>query len=320
MRQDSRGFLFVLFILAGLSIPVDAFAFVCGNTGTVYVDVSPTVFRNKIDTFATKPGAALINYGAGGISTAQSGVPAAPAGSGYYCALSYSYGDRVAVTAISEIHQAITSVDYTSSINIASTGISGSSSANYTFNTVSAGSGACLLCGSTSNTNWYRVNTPKITVTLTRTASWVAKPLLNGDTLLKLTVRRTDQSSSIGTIVFRMSGDVAYPTCEIKNFDKNVTLPEVKRTDLVSYGTGRYPGVTKEFNINLECENSPKVNVTFDGDKMPGVASEDVLVNKLTGNDNVGVQILYGSNPLKIGEKVTVLNAAGTNESLKFNA
>ena len=110
------------------------------------------------------------------------------------------------------------------------------------------------------------------------------------------------------------------PTCDVKNFDSNVPLPDIKRTDLENHGAGRYTGVTKEFNISLACEYQPKVSVKFDGDKMPGVTSEDVLVNKLSGNENVGVQIVYNSNPLKIGSNVAVINSAGANEALKFNA
>lgn len=110
------------------------------------------------------------------------------------------------------------------------------------------------------------------------------------------------------------------PTCDVKNFDSNVPLPDIKRTDLENHGAGRYTGVTKEFNINLACEYKPKVSVKFDGEKMPGVTSEDVLVNKLSGNDNVGVQIVYNSNPLKIGSNVAVINSAEASETLKFNA
>ncbi|MGY6027357.1 Fimbrial-type adhesion domain-containing protein [Phytobacter sp. AG2a] len=128
--------------------------------------------------------------------------------------------------------------------------------------------------------------------------------------------------STLLPLYFRFNGSVTpvVPTCDVKNFDNTVTLPEVKRADLISQGSGRYNGVTKEFTINLACENTPKVSVKFDGDKLPGITSEDVLVNKLTGNDNVGVQILYNSNPLKISEKVAVLSSAGASEALKFNA
>ncbi len=164
-----------------------------------------------------------------------------------------------------------------------------------------------------------------VSVRLLRNNTAVYTPIPSNALIATVVLRQYDQNgraSGKATLYFRFNGAVTpvVPTCDIINFDKNVTLPDVKRTDLVNHGTGRYTGATKEFNINLACEYQPKVNVTFDGDKMPGVASEDVLVNKLTGNDNVGVQILYGSNPLKIGEKVTVLSAAGTNESLKFNA
>jgi hypothetical protein len=73
------------------------------------------------------------------------------------------------------------------------------------------------------------------------------------------------------TLYFKFDGAVTpiIPTCDITNFDNNVTLPDVRRADLVNHGAGRYTGVTKEFNINLACENTPKVTVKFNGDKCP---------------------------------------------------
>jgi type 1 fimbria pilin len=114
-------------------------------------------------------------------------------------------------------------------------------------------------------------------------------------------------------------------TCNVASFDHPVTLPEIRHADLARFGPGRYSGVTKAFNINLQCEHTPEVSVVFEGTKMPGVASEDVLANQSTGNDNVGIQLLFNNTPLKIGSavagsKVKVLNAAGANEALKFNA
>jgi type 1 fimbria pilin len=126
----------------------------------------------------------------------------------------------------------------------------------------------------------------------------------------------------VATLYFKFDGAVTpiIPTCDITNFDNNVTLPDVRRADLVRHGAGRYTGVTKEFNINLACENMPKVTVKFNGDKMPGIASEDVLVNKLSGNDNIGIQLVHNNNAMKIGENIELLSAAADSENLKFNA
>jgi hypothetical protein len=53
---------------------------------------------------------------------------------------------------------------------------------------------------------------------------------------------------------------------------------------------------------------------------MPGIASEDVLVNKLSGNDNIGIQLVHNNNAMKIGENIELLSAAADSENLKFNA
>ncbi|QOV68613.1 fimbrial protein [Citrobacter sp. BDA59-3] len=185
--------------------------------------------------------------------------------------------------------------------------------------------GSCSTNGSTSTAVNNRATQP-VFIRLKRNTLNSYDAIPNGANIATVKLQQYGGGGSVrgaaAYLYFKFDGAVTpvVPTCDVKNFDNNVTLPKVKRTDLVSHGSGRYTGATKEFNINLACENTPKVNVTFSGDKMSGVASEDVLVNKLSGNDNVGVQILYGSNPLKIGEKVAVLSAAGSNELLKFNA
>lgn len=199
--------------------------------------------------------------------------------------------------------------------------------------TASDAVGKCIWvdanCTITYSHGWYsNISTQPVSVRLVRNSSMAYSTIPAGTLIASMTLLHYSSSypngfiDGAGSFYFKFDGDVTpiVPTCDVKNFDKNVTLPDVKRTDLVNHGTGRYTSATKEFNINLECENSPKVSVIFDGDKMSGVASEDVLVNKLTGNENIGVQILYNSNPLKIGEKVAVLSSAGANEALKFNA
>lgn len=110
------------------------------------------------------------------------------------------------------------------------------------------------------------------------------------------------------------------PTCNVKDFDKTLMLPPVNRDDISSHGVGRYSGATKEFDITLECSDKPKISVKFDGDKMTGIASDEVLANKATGNDNVGIQILHKDNPIKFGTAFEILTSTQKNESLKFNA
>ncbi|MBY6258383.1 hypothetical protein K3G69_17960 [Phytobacter diazotrophicus] len=171
-------------------------------------------------------------------------------------------------------------------------------------------------------------STLPVSVRLLRNSTAAYDPIPAGTNIATITLLHYSSiypsgwTSSPATLYFRFDGAVTpiIPTCDITNFDNNVTLPDVRRADLVRHGAGRYTGVTKEFNINLACENKPKVSVKFNGDKMPGIASEDVLVNKLSGNDNIGIQLVHNNNAMKIGENIELLSAAADSENLKFNA
>ena len=185
----------------------------------------------------------------------------------------------------------------------------------------------CSINGSTSTPVNNRA-TQAISVRLLRNSTAAYDPIPAGTDIATITLWHYSSFYSSGrtfnaaTLYFKFDGAVTpiIPTCDITNFDNNVTLPDVRRADLVNHGAGRYTGVTKEFNINLACENTPKVSVKFNGDKMPGIASEDVLVNKLSGNDNIGIQLAHNNNAMKIGQNIELLSAAADSENLKFNA
>lgn len=226
--------------------------------------------------------------------------------------------DLVKIQSVS-VGSAFTSQDFTVQIGIAGTWTDAASSA-----------GRCVWynnCDTSQSGSKNGDFTRAVTVRLKRTSTAAYTTIPSGTTIAVVQLRQYSRSTSGNNgsgavLTFKLNGDLTpiTPTCNVKDFDKTVTLPSVMRPDLVSHGVGRYTGATKEFTISLECEHSPKVSVKFDGDKMPGITSEDVLVNKSSGNDNVGIQILYSANPLKIGEKVAVLSSADDSEALKFNA
>ncbi|QJF15653.1 type 1 fimbrial protein [Phytobacter diazotrophicus] len=185
----------------------------------------------------------------------------------------------------------------------------------------------CSTNGSTSTEAKNKPTVP-VSVRLLRNSTAAYDPIPAGTDIATITLWHyssfypSGRTFNAATLYFKFDGAVTpiIPTCDITNFDNNVTLPDVRRADLVNHGTGRYTGVTKEFNINLACENTPRVTVRFNGDKMSGVASEDVLMNKLSGNDNIGIQLFYKSNAMKIGENIELVSAAADSENLKFNA
>ncbi len=241
----------------------------------------------------------------GGASVKANGLPTS------------EYQDTVRISSVT-VSPAISDREFTVQVGI-----------NNSWTNASSSNGRCVYyttsCNISQNESKNEPTVP-VSVKLKRNSTNAYTPIPDGTLIATVKLTQYSRFATGGgpsaTLYFYTFGEVTpiIPTCEVKNFDNKVTLPDVRRADLVSHGTGRYAGATKEFTINLACKYQPKVNVTFDGDKMPGIASEDVLVNKLTGNDNVGVQILYGSNPLKIGAKVALLSAARASESLKFKA
>ena len=123
------------------------------------------------------------------------------------------------------------------------------------------------------------------------------------------------------TWIFILKDDLVPPdyTCNITQYDKSVTLPNVSRTALQSHGNGRYPDVKKEFQFALNCDASTAVSVTFEGDVLNG--TDNVLKNAYSGNDNIGVQMLFSDNtPVKLETKYPVISSAQENEILKLNA
>lgn len=123
------------------------------------------------------------------------------------------------------------------------------------------------------------------------------------------------------TWVFVLNKDLVIPsyTCAITQFDKSVSLPEVTRAEISAHGAGRYPNVKKEFKFDLACEPQTAVSVTFGGTALIG--TDSVLKNTLTGNGNIGVQMVFSDDtPVKLDTKYPVTASAQGNETLKLNA
>ncbi|MGK9174908.1 fimbrial protein [Yokenella regensburgei] len=114
---------------------------------------------------------------------------------------------------------------------------------------------------------------------------------------------------------------VVNPTCDVTGYDELVTLPSVMRSDIQSQGPGRYSAAQKDFSIKLQCTDKPKVSIKFKGDPMSGVATNDVLTNSDTANNNIGIQMVYNNNAVKVDETIMqVSSAAAASEELKFKA
>lgn len=98
-----------------------------------------------------------------------------------------------------------------------------------------------------------------------------------------------------------------------------VTLPPVDAAALRYGGGGRYSGAKKAFYITLECEPETLVSVTYSGSTMSG--RNDVLLNTTPGNNNVGIQVFYGSNVLTFnGPDTPFIASALSTQTLAYDA
>ncbi|RDT53777.1 type 1 fimbrial protein [Escherichia coli] len=162
-----------------------------------------------------------------------------------------------------------------------------------------------------------------IQMRLRRTSTATYLPIASNTIAGSVTLKQEGSSKASKTISFIFNGPVApaLTTCSVvDDYDKKILLPAVKRTTLMNLTPpARYSGITKEFELNLNCDLQTNVSVIFDGTKMTGIATDDVLANLFSGNDNVGIQLYYKNNPVKIGTKFTVTASSQAAETLKFN-
>jgi hypothetical protein len=121
------------------------------------------------------------------------------------------------------------------------------------------------------------------------------------------------------TWIFTLKNSLVIPayTCTINNPNLTVNLPSVKKTDLQNNGVGRYPAATP-FNLNLTCDPDTTVSVKFDGTSIAG--KDNILANTSTGNDAVGIQMVFNGNPITLGQTLQVINNSQAQETLSFNA
>lgn len=200
---------------------------------------------------------------------------------------------------------------------------------------------ACLWPSSNTNYNCSptvgsgtKHNMRYVSVRLKRTSAATFATIPSGTTIATIDIWQRSNGTWSNTggwasvrLTIKLSGDLksVVPTCDVKDYDNAVTLPTVKSADLKAIGSGRYTAVKKPFTFAMECEYSPKVNITFTGTTMPGT-NDEVLANTLPGNDNVGLQLEYvnayngDKTVVKAGTEMNLLSVADTNETLNFNA
>lgn len=198
---------------------------------------------------------------------------------------------------------------------------------NQSWRTIDQSIGNCVWIdeGCSSNRSGSVDNYPTLPVSVrlvrNSTDAYAAIPAGTGIATVNLRHYSRTQPNGYETarLHFLLNGSVTpiVPTCSVSSYDNSVTLPEVPRKDIIKY-SWRYQAVSKEFAINLACENAPDVSVTFNGTKMDG--ADHALKNLNSGNPNVGIQIMYGDTPLEIGAALKVASSAANSVTLKFKA
>lgn len=194
------------------------------------------------------------------------------------------------------------------------------------------GNNTSYNCTAASSTN--SGGTRSVKIRLRRSTNGTFTTIPSGTTIATIVSYQRSNGTWSGsggwakiTLTYKLNGDLnsVVPTCEVKDFDGTVQLPVVQSVDLIDHGIGRYATVKKPLKIALECEDDPKVNVTFNGTTMAGT-NDEVLANLETGNTNVGIQLEYVDSysttkkTVKSGTAFQVLESAMSNETLNFNA
>lgn len=121
------------------------------------------------------------------------------------------------------------------------------------------------------------------------------------------------------TWIFTLRNPLVIPaySCSVNNPNQTVNLPRVNKTDIQSNGIGKYPEATL-FKINLTCDPQTTVSVKFDGAAMEG--KDDVLANTSSGNDSIGVQMLFNEDPITLGQNMRVIENSQEQETLALEA
>lgn len=186
---------------------------------------------------------------------------------------------------------------------------------------------SCTTPGSSS-----AKNSATFKPTLKRAAGvWPALTMGSGETVLSIQLQQRGNYGSgpawggnMWTIKYVLNGPVTTPdyTCAINTYDNTVELPIAHASDIRALSNGKIPSSKTRFNIQLDCKKQTRVSLQFDGAKMSGTGTDDVLVNQISGNDNIGIQLYRADTETAIafGSKYIAVDSANITENLAFDA
>lgn len=298
-KRNVIGFLLAI-AWCSLLFPGSAWSFIC-PTQTVDVPVPASTFTNKSSTFTLPSG--IIRNCEGSID-----------------GIDGLYQDAMRVKTV-RYHSSLG--DFTRTLQVAGgrSSVSTGATAVASAQTISA-SNLCVWPDAYCSTSSYHgtKNTLGISVKLAGTPVELASGTVLATVILE---RRSKMSEGFNaenyTITFTLQDKVEPPvyTCTISDYDATITLPSVRRSDLENNGAGKYAAISKPLNLNLQCNENTDVTITFNATALSG--TDNVLKNTLSGNDNVGFQLLYGGNPVKVNNTLLLRTGASGATNLKFD-
>ncbi|PXW44360.1 type 1 fimbria pilin [Klebsiella oxytoca] len=188
-------------------------------------------------------------------------------------------------------------------------------------------------CGMTNFTGsaW----TKALTLTLKRAAgTWPDLSMYSGENLITVVLQQRGYHTHDSipywgpvyiTMTYRLREGSIIPqtyTCDINTYDNTVDLPAAKVSDILAQSPGKVSSSKTRFNIQLGCKAKTRVSLQFTGTTMSDTGTDDVLVNQIAGNENIGIQLYRADagTAITFNNKYLVINSADATENLDFDA
>lgn len=109
--------------------------------------------------------------------------------------------------------------------------------------------------------------------------------------------------------------NVTFVACTVTTNNVSVDLQPVQADAFTA------PGVTRgdqTFTIGLQCDAGARINASLSGTRNPDTTNASVLALTNAGASGVatgvGIQLLYGNSPLKLGENIVLKTSTGGQE------
>lgn len=170
---------------------------------------------------------------------------------------------------------------------------------------------------STDNTGIGSVNLPPVQLQLYKTGDIQPGQLTSGE------VGTWTVSDITPMTVNLVGGTITQVACSLVTPKLTFPIGDVLLSEFGS-AAGYIPERASTQNLGLECDKSANINVTLNGTPSPDVSDGSVLAlnNQQSAGtaQGVGVQLLYGGNPITINNRITLGQSSGGRELFPITA